>query len=133
MNHDNRPSRTIHDLAMKHAATSKLSTRAKEAFVNLYIDGRDGLVGWLELANFTTRDRLFEILQHEIQGDLNKGDKFDIVRFQRVGGEAFPRVNERTVPIKRSGSKAMWIRLVEIMLENGVGDVKGYVVVKKGR
>jgi hypothetical protein len=128
---DTLPSATIHDLAMRCAATSKLSTIANEALLSLYIDGRDGLVGWLELANVTTRDKLFEIVQHELEDDLDDGDVFDIVRFQRVDGEAFPRVNERTVPIKQSGSKAMWTRLVEIMSENGVGDVKGYVVVKK--
>jgi hypothetical protein len=118
---------------MGHAATSKLSTSANEAMLSVYIHGRDGLASWIELADVTTRDtkKLFETVQHELKDDLNAGETFDTVRFQRVDGEAFPRITECTVPIKRTGSKEMWTRFAKVLSENGVGDVKVYAVVKK--
>jgi len=98
----------------------------------LYIDGHSELAGVIELTNVTTRDELFAMIQHDLQDDIDIGDRFDVVRFQRTDGEAFPRPNARSVPIKRFGQQDMWKAMVKSMLEHNIGDLVGFVIVKRG-
>jgi len=98
----------------------------------LYIDGHNELAGVIELTNVTTRDELFAMIQQDLQDELSVGDRFDVVRFQRTDKEAFPRPNARSVPIKRFGQQDMWKAIVKTMLEHNVGDLEGFVIVKRG-
>jgi hypothetical protein len=98
----------------------------------LYIDGHNELAGVIEITNVTTRDELFDMIQQDLQDDLAVGNRFDVVRFQRTDGEAFPRPNARSVPIKRFGQQDMWKAMVKTMLEHNIGDLEAFVIVKKG-
>jgi hypothetical protein len=98
----------------------------------LYIDGHHDLAGVIELTNVTTRDDLFAMIQQDLQDALGVGDTFDVVRFQRTDGKAFPRPNARSVPIKRFGQQDMWKAMVKTMLEHNIGDLEGFVIVKRG-
>jgi hypothetical protein len=98
----------------------------------LYIDGNHELAGVIELTDVTTRDDLFDTIQQDLQDILGVGDRFDVVRFQRTDGEAFPRPNARSVLIKRFGQQDMWKAMVKTMLEHKIGDLEGFVIVKKG-
>jgi hypothetical protein len=97
----------------------------------LYIDGHEELAGVIELTNVTTRDELFEMIQQDLQDQLGAGDRFDVVKFQRTDGEVFPRPNARSVPIKRFGQQDMWKAMVKTMLEHQIGDLEGFVIVKR--
>lgn len=100
--------------------------------LNLYIDGDDDLAGYLELSEVTTREQLFALIQEDLEDALD-GRRFDVIKFRRADGEVFPRcANERMIPIKRAGRLDMWKPLLKTMREHDVGDLKGYVVVKKG-
>jgi hypothetical protein len=98
----------------------------------LYIEGNHELAGVIELTDVTTRDDLFDMIQQDLQDELGIGDQFDVVRFQRTDGEAFPRPNARSMPIKRFGQQDMWKAMVKTMLEHKIGDLEGFVIVKKG-
>jgi hypothetical protein len=98
----------------------------------LYIDGHHDLAGVIELTDVTTRDELFAMIQQDLQDALGAGDRFDVVRFQRTDGKAFPRPNARSVPIKRFGQQDMWKSMVKTMLEHNIGDLEGFVIVKRG-
>ena len=98
----------------------------------LYIDDHSELAGVIELTNVTTRDELFAMIQQDLQDVIDVGDRFDVVRFQRTDGQAFPRPNARSVPIKRFGQQDMWKAMVKSMAEYNVGDLEGVVIVKRG-
>ena len=98
----------------------------------LYIDGQNDLAGVIEITNVTTRVQLFDMIQQDLPDILGVGDRFDVVRFQRTDGEAFPRPNARSVPIKRFGQQDMWKAMVKTMLEHNIGDLEGLVIVKRG-
>ena len=97
----------------------------------LYIDGQNDLAGVIEITNVTTRDQLFDMIQQDLQDVPGVGDRFDVVRFQRTDGEAFPRPNARSVPIKRFGQQDMWKAMVKTMLKHNIGDLEGFVIVKR--
>jgi hypothetical protein len=98
----------------------------------LYIDGNHELASVIELTDVTTRDDLSVMIQQDLQDELGIGDRFDVVRFQRTDGEAFPRPNARSVPIKRFGQQDMWKAMVKTMLEHKIGDLEGFVIVERG-
>lgn len=98
----------------------------------LYIDGHNELAGVIELTDVTTRDDLFAMIQQDLQDELGVGDRFDVVRFQRTDGEVFPRPSARSVPIKRFSQQDMWKAMVKTMLEHNIGDLEGFVIVKRG-
>lgn len=98
----------------------------------LYIDGHNELGGVIELINATTRDELFAMIQQDLQDALGVRDTFDVVRLQRTDGKAFPRPHARSVPIKRFGQQDMWKAMVKTMLEHNIGDLEGFVIVKRG-
>jgi hypothetical protein len=98
----------------------------------LYIEGHNELAGVIELTDVTTRDELFAMIQQDLQDALSARDRFDVVRFQRTDGKAFPRPNARSVPIKRFGQQDMWKAMVKTMLEHNIGDLEGVVIVKRG-
>lgn len=98
----------------------------------LYIDGHNELAGVIEITNVTTRDELFDMIRQDLQDELAVEDRFDVVKFQRTDGKAFPRPNARSVPIKRFGQQDMWKAMVRTMLEHNIGDLEAFVIVKKG-
>jgi hypothetical protein len=72
------------------------------------------------------------MIQQDLQYALGVEDRFDVVRFQRADGKVFPRPNARSVPIKRFGQQDLWKAMVKTMLEHNIGDLEGFVVVKRG-
>ena len=72
------------------------------------------------------------MFRQDLRDELGVGDGFDVVRFQRTDGEAFPRRNVHSVPIKRFGQQDMWKAMVKTMLEHNIGDLEEFVIVKRG-
>lgn len=128
--------RSVSSKAVCHPSTFSPLRGTNKSFADiqlaLYIDGQNDLAGVIEITDVTTRDQLFDIIQQDLQDILGVGDRFDIVRFQRTDGEAFPRPNAGSVPIKRFGQQDMWKAMVRTMLEHNIGDLEGFVIVKRG-
>jgi hypothetical protein len=128
--------KSVSSHAVHHPSTPNLprGTNHSSADIQLalYIDGHNELAGVIEITNVTTRDELFDMIRQDLQDELAVGDRFDVVRFQRTDGEAFPRPNARSVPIKRFGQQDMWKAMVKTMLEHNIGDLEAFVIVKKG-
>ena len=136
VDHANLIPKSVTSSAVRHSSTANPLRATSGALADiqlaLYIDGHHDLAGVIELTNVTTRDDLFAMIQQDLQDALGVGDTFDVVRFQRTDGKAFPRPNARSVPIKRFGQQDMWKAMVKTMLEHNIGDLEGFVIVKRG-
>lgn len=87
----------------------------------------------MSLTGLNTRDKLFKMMDGDLEDDLDTCDKIVAVRVKGADGKNFPDPHVLTMPIKKAGQQDMWSEFIGMLLEHGAGEqrMRGYVKVKK--